>query len=185
MKNIFKLTLFTLLMVFTLCSNTYCQIFHINEKDNPEILLENFMNARLNGAVRLKDIRYPDVNFDVLKPLGYQRKDHKVIVIEGVGERMILTFAGLKIYYEALNQPEFVLSMIIIEKGGKLVLDDGNILKAEMLFKSHIKDVANINMNFANQKRIRVDVPGDDGVSILMDLEDGIIKRIRCYFTGS
>ena len=98
---------------------------------------------------------------------------------------MILTFAGLKIYYEALNQPEFVLSMIIIEKGGKLVLDDGNILKAEMLFKSHIKDVANINMNFANQKRIRVDVPGDDGVSILMDLEDGIIKRIRCYFTGS
>ena len=182
--NIFKLTIFPLLIVFTLCSNSYCQIFHINEKDNPEISLENYMDARINGAVRLKDIRYPDEFFDCLKPLGEPKeKDHKTYY--GVGETITFKYIGFEIHYGAVSQPEFVLSLITFEKGSELVIDDGNTLKAEMPFKSYIKDIANINMNFANQKRVKVDVPGDDGVDILIDLEDGIIKRMKCYFTRS
>ncbi len=182
MKNNFKLTLFTLLIVFTLCSNTYCQIFHINEKDNPEISLENFMNARING-VRLKNIRYPDVNFDVLKPLGKPRaKDH--IIHEGVGERITFKYIGFDIHYGALSQPEFVLKQIEFHGSGSvgLKIDNENTLRTGNPIESYIKNVANAGVNFADREKITVDVPGDDGVRIRIDLEDGIIKKMVLRF---
>jgi len=173
MENIFKLTLFTLLIVFTLCSNTYCQIFHINEKDNPEISLENFMNARLNG-VRLKDIRYPDEFFDCLKPLGEPKeKDHKTYY--GVGETITFKYIGFEIRYGAMSQPEFVLTGIEFYGSVGLKIDNENTLRPGNPIESYIKNAEFAGLNFNNREKITVDVPEDDGVRILIDLEDGPI----------
>lgn len=181
MNNLLKLTLFAVLIVFTLSNNTYCQVFHINEKNNLEISLEDYLDARINGAVRLRDIRYPDDNFDVLKPLGEPRaKDQKIH--EDVGETITFKYIGFELHYSALSQPEFVLQGIHFYEGAELLLNNGNRIRAETPFKSHIKGLANVGINFADQDKIKVDVPEDDGAWIKIIKEEGIIKKMIFYF---
>ena len=183
MKNLFTRTLFTLLILFTLSNNTYSQIFHINEKGNPEISLEKYMSARINGIVQLKDIRYPDDNFDCLKPLGEPR-EKDLIIHEGVGETITFKYLGFEIRYGALSQPEFVLKGIEFYGSGSvgLKIDNENTLRLGNPIESYIKNAEFAGLNFTDQEKIKVDVPGDDGVRILIDLEDGIIKKMVLRF---
>ena len=171
----------TVFLVWIVSIPSFGQVFHINEKNNPEISLEKHMNARINGAVRLRDIRYPDDNFDVLKPLGQPLKKISKIY-EEVGETITFIYPGFEISYGALSQPEFVLTGISFHVGARVVLDDGNMLRVGNPIESYMKNVANAGINFADQEKIKVDVPGDDGVWIVIYLEDGIIKKMDYRF---
>ena len=155
----------------------FSQSINASENNRLEISARDFYDSKLNGKVSLGEIFKP---YESLDSLGEpEEKDHKII--EMVGETLTYSYPGLKLYYEALNQPEFIISAVEISSGAFLELPDGKHLKVGTNIKNYAKITDSLIENSKMKDGVSIDVSGVDVTRIYVKLNELEITELTIY----
>lgn len=179
MKRLIILIPFILTIIVVTSHYSPGQILIVKEGNRLEVSYNDLIFAKVNGMVQIRDIIVPDDNFDCLKLLGEPIEvDHQVI--EHVGEIVNYNYRGLKLYYAALSQPEFLLNGIKFHEESEIIFDSLNRIKVGSTIESGLQlDEMDKNGLFG-QNNVVIYTSGY-GPWIRITQESGIIKEIMFY----
>jgi len=170
------------LMEFAVSQQQCGNLFRLNPLGFPgwpiQLPLHRFEQARLGGVFPIRDLKpsVHDDNFDFLASLGEPLEvDHQIH--EGIGENMYFIYDDFKIYYGGLSQPEYQLMAIEFSSPeAELVFEEGQVLKIQADFSCYLKAID------PGQQLVKIHIPEDHGMRILITQQDGIINGMKFRF---
>lgn len=171
--------LFTLILLISVIAAS-SQSFVRNSYGTLETSVKPILNATINGKVKIKDIYYPDDNFQCLSPLGNVELEERHSV---VGDEYEFSFDGLLLSFDNINtESKMTLLYIEIVEGDSFIsINNANPLKANSRFIDFLDPSEKGRIDMTGSKEIDVRFPDDEGNHMLFETIDGKICKIRIW----
>ncbi|MEM7297612.1 MAG: hypothetical protein AAF391_05035 [Bacteroidota bacterium] len=176
-------SLCTILLSLSISFASFSQEFVVKENDKLWSRMKLIQSGLLNGKVIVKDIYYPDKNFECLKSLGEPEKVEESH--SGVGDDYTFYYEDMFIFFSNIEEDELTLSLIEFTGSAsflrlsKLGID----FTANQPLTDYISSSALQGVKIHDGNILSIKFKDWDAAYIRIVKDDaGVIQNIRIYF---